>query len=156
MRLGMLQSRMRLCSMRLCSKLLGGCGLTHAAFYQISTDSMLSRSLSGSWTSCLVSLQPFIKILRSLCYCMKLLRESLQAYSLLGVSSMFAKAQFSFFQPDVDCGAEFFDDDLASCQNSLISYGICESPQQTVLAVWLVVVVVTLRFSVYMVAVTCN
>jgi len=35
-------------------------------FYQISTDSVLMRSLSGSWTSCLASLRPFIKILWSL------------------------------------------------------------------------------------------
>ena len=59
-------SMLRLCSMRLCSKLLGGRGLTRAAFYQISTDSVLARSLSGSWTSCLASLRPFIEILRSL------------------------------------------------------------------------------------------
>ena len=39
---GVLQSRMRLYSMRLCSKLLGGRGLSRVAFYQISTESVLS------------------------------------------------------------------------------------------------------------------
>ena len=53
-------------SMRLCSKLLCGRGLTGAAFYRISTDSVLKQSLSGSWASCLASLRPFIEILRSL------------------------------------------------------------------------------------------
>jgi len=57
---------LRLCSMRLCSKLLGGQGLTLAAFYDISTDSVLAQSLSSSWTSCLTSLRPFIEILQSL------------------------------------------------------------------------------------------
>ena len=63
---GVLQSHMRLYSMQLCTKLLGGRGLTHAAFYQISTDSMLVWSLSGSLVSCLASLRPFIEMLRSL------------------------------------------------------------------------------------------
>jgi len=40
--------------------------LTQAAFYQISTDSLLALSLTGSLTSCLASLRPFIEILRSL------------------------------------------------------------------------------------------
>ena len=59
----MLQSRMRLCSKLLSGR---GLGLTRAAFYHISTHSVLARSLSSSWTSCLVSLRPFIEILRSL------------------------------------------------------------------------------------------
>ena len=102
----MLQSRtvrlcsmLRLCSMRLCGRacykvaydfVASSCGrgLTRAAFYQISTDSVLARSLSCSWTSCLASLRPFIEILLSLL----LWRDALQAYSLLGVSSIFAKA----------------------------------------------------------------
>ena len=84
---------MRLCSMWLCSKLLGGRGLTRAAFYHISTDSVLALSLSGSLTSCLASLRPFIEILRSLVteWCFACI------YSLLGVSSIFAKAQISCF-----------------------------------------------------------
>jgi len=55
--------------LRLSSKLLGGCGLTRAAFYQISADGMLVRFLSGSSTSCLACLWPFIEILRSLVLC---------------------------------------------------------------------------------------
>ena len=38
------------------------------------------------------------------------------------------KRSFLIFSPDLD--AEFFGDDLASCRNSSISCGICESPQQ--------------------------
>ena len=40
--------------------------ITRAAFYQISTDSVLAQSISGSWTSCLASFRPFIEILQSL------------------------------------------------------------------------------------------
>jgi len=60
--------------------------------YQISTDSVLALSLSGSLTSCLASLRPLSKFFDLL-----LLRDALQAYSLLGVSSIFAKAEFSCF-----------------------------------------------------------
>ena len=32
----------------------------------------------------------------------------------------------------LDCGAEFFEDDLASCRTFSISCGMCESPQQSI------------------------
>ena len=122
---GVLQSRMRFRSMRLCRKLLGGRGLTRAAFYQISTDSVLAQSHSGSWASCLASLRPFIDILRSLvtawCFasvlsagCVLYLRES---------------AVFLFPARILTASQNFFGDDLTSCRNSSISCGICESSQ---------------------------
>ena len=94
---------MRLCSMWLCGKLLGGRSLTRAAFYQISTDSVLARSLSVSRTSCLVSLRPLIKILRISCYCMMLCKHTL--CWVCPLSSR--KRSFLVSSPDLDCGADF-------------------------------------------------
>ena len=112
---------MRLCSVWLCSKLLGGRGLIRAAFYHISTDSMLAWSLSSSWTSCLAFLRPFIEILRSL----------VTAWCFASILSAGCVLCFLVSSPDLDCGAEFFGDDLAFCRNSWISCGVCESPKQT-------------------------
>ena len=119
----MLQSRMRLCSMRLC--ISSWVGAVRATFYQISIDSVLSRSLSGcSCISCLASLRPFIDILPISCYRVMLCKRTVCWMCPL------PSRKRSFL---VYSGAEFFGEDLASCRNSSTSCGIgyiCESPQQ--------------------------